>query len=103
MLMLAVGIDVSKSKSAAAILNPDGTVHTKPFEFRHSQPEMDALIRYIKDQNQPVTILMENTGHYHYPVLKALEAAGLPVRLFPGSSYLNGSEIRGSPFPRKAV
>ena len=79
--MLAVGIDVSKSKSAAAILNPDGTVHTKPFEFRHSQPEMDALIRYIKDQNQPVTILMENTGHYHYPVLKALEAAGLPVCL----------------------
>jgi transposase len=81
MLMLAVGIDVSKSKSAAAILNPDGTVHSKPFEFRHSQPEMDALIRYIKDQNQPVTILMENTGHYHYPVLKALEAAGLPVCL----------------------
>ena len=79
--MLAVGIDVSKSKSAAAILNPDGTVHTKPFEFRHSQPEMDALIRYIKDQNQPVTILMENTGHYHYPVLKAFEAAGLPVCL----------------------
>ena len=79
--MLAVGIDVSKSKSAAAILNPDGTVHTKPFEFRHSQPEMDALIRYIKDQNQPVTILMENTGHYHCPVLKALEAAGLPVCL----------------------
>lgn len=79
--MLAVGIDVSKSKSAAAILNPDGTVHTKPFEFRHSQPEMDALIRYIKGQNQPVTILMENTGHYHYPVLKALEAAGLPVCL----------------------
>ncbi|SFP17757.1 hypothetical protein SAMN05216343_1041, partial [Oscillibacter sp. PC13] len=28
--MLAVGIDVSKSKSAAAILNQDGTVHTKP-------------------------------------------------------------------------
>jgi transposase len=81
MPMLAVGIDVSKSKSAAAILNPDGTIHTKPFEFHHSQPEMNALIRYIKDQNQPVTILMENTGHYHYPVLKALEAAGLPVCL----------------------
>ena len=79
--MLAVGIDVSKSKSAAAILNPDGTVHTKPFEFHHNQPEMDALIRYIKDQNQSVTILMENTGHYHYPVLKAFEKADLPVCL----------------------
>lgn len=79
--MLAVGIDVSKSKSAAAILNPDGTVHTKPFEFHHNQPEMDALIRYIKDQDQSVTILMENTGHYHYPVLKAFEAADLSVCL----------------------
>ena len=81
MPMLAVGIDVSKSKSAAAILNPDGTIHTKPFEFHHNQPEMDALIRYIKDQNQSVTILMENTGHYHYPVLKAFEKAALPVCL----------------------
>lgn len=81
MPMLAVGIDVSKSKSAAAILNPDGTVHTKPFEFHHNQPEMDALIRYIKDQDQSVTILMENTGHYHYPVLKAFEAADLSVCL----------------------
>lgn len=84
--MLAVGIDVSKSKSAAAILNPDGTVHTKPFEFHHNQPEMDALIRYIKDQNQSVTILMENTGHYHYPVLKAFEnqlcrsVSSMPIR-----------------------
>ena len=79
--MLAVGIDVSKSKSAAAILNPDGTVHTKPFEFHHNQPEMTALIQYLKDQNQPVTILMENTGHYHYPVLKAFEEASLQVCL----------------------
>ena len=79
--MLAVGIDVSKSKSAAAILNQDGTVHTKPFELQHNQSEMDAFIRYIKDQNQPVTILMENTGHYHYPVLKAIEDANLQVCL----------------------
>ena len=79
--MLGVGIDVSKSKSAAAILNQDGSVHTKPFEFHHTKPEMDAFIRYIKDQNQSVTILMENTGHYHYPVLKAFEDADLQVCL----------------------
>ena len=79
--MLAVGIDISKSKSAVAILNQDGSVHTKPFEFYHNQPEMSSLITYIKEQNQPVTILMENTGHYHYPVLKAFEEADLPVCL----------------------
>ncbi len=79
--MLAVGIDVSKSKSAVAILNQDGSVHTNPFEFHHTKPEMNALSKYLKDQNQPITILMENTGHYHYPVLKAFQEAELPVCL----------------------
>ena len=51
------------------------------FEFHHDQPEMNALIKYIKEQKQPVTILMENTGHYHYPVLKAFEEAELQIYL----------------------
>lgn len=33
--MFAVGIDISKSKSVAAILNQDGSMHTSPFEFHH--------------------------------------------------------------------
>ena len=77
--MLAVGIDISKSKSVAAILNQDGSMHTGPFEFHHTQPELDAFIKYILNSNQSATILMENTGHYHYPVLKAFQEAGLPV------------------------
>ena len=77
--MLAVGIDISKSKSVAAILNQDGSMHTSPFEFHHTQPELDAFIKYILNSNQSATILMENTGHYHYPVLKAFREAGLPV------------------------
>ena len=79
--MLAVGIDVSKTKSAAAVLNQDGSIHTKPVEFHHNQLEMNAFIKFIKEQDQPVTILMENTGHYHYPVLKAFEEADLQVCL----------------------
>ena len=67
--MLAVGIDISKSKSVAAILNQDGSMHTSPFEFHHTQPELDAFIKYILNSNQSATILMENTGHYHYPVI----------------------------------
>ena len=77
--MLAVGIDISKSKSVAAILNQDGSMHTSPFEFHHTQPELDAFIKYILNSKQSATILMENTGHYHYPVLKAFQEAGLPV------------------------
>ena len=54
-------------------------MHTSPFEFHHTQPELDAFIKYILNSNQSATILMENTGHYHYPVLKAFQEAGLPV------------------------
>lgn len=39
--MLAVGIDVSKSKSAVAILNQDGSIHTKPFEFHHTKDDIN--------------------------------------------------------------
>lgn len=34
--MLAVGIDVSKSKSTAAILNQDGSILAKPFNVKHN-------------------------------------------------------------------
>ena len=61
--MFAVGIDISKSKSVAAILNQDGSMHTSPFEFHHTQPELDAFIKYILNSKQSATILMENTGH----------------------------------------
>ena len=50
--MLAVGIDISKSKSVAAILNQDGSMHTSPFEFHHTQPEPNAFIKYILNSNQ---------------------------------------------------
>ena len=43
-IMLAVGIDISKSKSTAAILKSDGTILAMPFTFRHDQPEMNALV-----------------------------------------------------------
>ncbi len=79
--MIAVGIDVSKSKSTVAILNSDGTTCAKPFTMNHTQSDMDALVKYLKDLSEPVTILMEYTGHYHYPVLKKLQDEGFPVCL----------------------
>ena len=33
--MIAVGIDVSKSKSTVAILNGDGSIRAKPFDVHH--------------------------------------------------------------------
>ena len=77
--MIAVGIDVSKSKSTVAILDSYGTVLATPFNMTHTQPEMNALVSRLKAFDEPVTILLEYTGHYHYPVLKKLQEEGFPV------------------------
>ena len=77
--MIAVGIDVSKSKSTVAILDSYGTVLATPFNMAHTQPEMNALVSRLKELDEPVTILLEYTGHYHYPVLKKLQDEGFPV------------------------
>ena len=79
--MIAVGIDVSKSKSTVAILNSDGTPLARPFNMAHTLPEMNSFIERLRAFDAPVTILMEYTGHYHYPVLKKLQAEGFPVCL----------------------
>ena len=65
--MIAVGIDVSKSKSTVAILDSYGTVLATPFNMAHTQPEMNDLVSRLKELGEPVTILLEYTGHYHYP------------------------------------
>ena len=77
--MIAVGIDVSKSKSTVAILDSYGTVLATPFNMAHTQSEMNALVSRLKVFDEPVTILLEYTGHYHYPVLKKLQDEGFPV------------------------
>ena len=77
--MIAVGIDVSKSKSTVAILDSYGTVLATPFNMAHTQPEMNALVSRLKAFDEPLTILLEYTGHYHYPVLKKLQEEGFPV------------------------
>ena len=79
--MIAVGIDVSKSKSTVAILNSDGTPLARPFNMAHTLPEMNSFVERLRALDAPVAILMEYTGHYHYPVLKKLQAKGFPVCL----------------------
>ena len=79
--MIAVGIDISKGKSTVAILDGDGSIRAHPYEMNHSKSELDALIKYIKAVDDHPIILMEATGHYHYPVLKAFLDAGLSPAL----------------------
>ena len=79
--MIAVGIDVSKSKSTVAVLASDGSTLRKPFSINHNRQELDALVKYLKGLGEPVIVLMEYTGHYHYPILNVLQSEGLTVCL----------------------
>ena len=45
--MIAVSIDVSKSKSTVAILNGDGSIRAKPFNVHHTADELQVLVNYI--------------------------------------------------------
>lgn len=77
--MIAVGIDVSKSKSKVAILSSDGEILAKPFDVRHIQDELSSLITKLHGFNDEVKIIMEATGHYHLPILKKLLESGFFV------------------------
>ena len=79
--MVAVGIDVSKAQSTVAMLNDDGSIRAKPYTMHHTLADMNALVKYLKGLADPPVILMEYTGHYHYPVLKKLQSEGFKVCL----------------------
>ncbi|AKN32897.1 transposase [Clostridium carboxidivorans P7] len=51
----------------------------KPYEIKHNHVEGDRLIKWIRNQKDMVLVVMESTGHYHYPVLKELYEAGVYV------------------------
>lgn len=77
--MLVVGIDVSKSKSTVAIIRSDRTVLLKPRDFSHTISDIAQLTALIHSYHEETKIALESTGHYHYPILKALLELGFTV------------------------
>lgn len=77
--MLAVGIDVSKSKSTVAIIHSDGTILLKPRDFSHTISDIAQLTALIHSCQEEAKIALESTGHYHYPILKTLLKEGFTV------------------------
>lgn len=70
--MISVGIDVSKNESTVCIMKPGGKILKSPFKITHSMEDMNNLASLIKSFDEEVRVVLEDTGHYHLPVISAL-------------------------------
>ena len=77
MFMISVGIDVSKGKSMVCIMKPGGEVLKTPFEMLHSMESILHLVKLINSYDEEVRVILEDTGHYHLPVVTLLVEKGI--------------------------
>ena len=77
--MISVGIDVSKGKSTVCFLKPGGEVLKTPYDIMHNKEDLAALVECINSFDDEVRIVLEDTGHYHYPVVNFLVDNGMFV------------------------
>ncbi len=77
--MISVGIDVSKDKSTVCIVKPGGEVLKPPYEIMHTRESILSLAKHLKTYNEEVRVILEATGHYHWPVVSLLVEEGLFV------------------------
>ena len=75
--MISVGIDVSKGKSMVCIMKPGGVVLKTPFELLHSMESILHLVKLINSYEEEVRVILEDTGHYHLPVVTLLVEKGI--------------------------
>ena len=77
--MIIVGIDVSKGKSTVCFFKPGGEVLITPYEVTHTKDELGQLADRINSYGEEVRVVLENTGYYHWPVVKVLVDHGIFV------------------------
>lgn len=78
-VMISVGIDVSKGKSTACAMKPYGEIVASPFEFQHTETDLKSVCDMFHRMNDEVRIVMEATGIYHLPVATYLIEHGMFV------------------------
>ena len=77
--MISVGIDVSKGKSTVCIMKPGGEVLEPPFEMLHTIESILRLVSLINSYEEETKVVLEDTGHYHWPVVTFLVENGIFV------------------------
>lgn len=90
--MKLIGIDIGKNKHYFSIVDKEtGEILVSPSSFTNDKNGFDFLIQQINHySNNSVLIGMEDTGHYHFPLLKYLLNKGFNVALInPKTADLN--------------
>ena len=77
--MISVGIDVSKGESTVCVMKPGGEVLKPPFKMLHSIEDIVHLSNLIKSYDEETRVVLEDTGHYHLPVVSLLVEKGIFV------------------------
>lgn len=73
-IMILIGIDIGKNQHTFSIVNKEtGEILSSPSLFNNNQEGIQSLIRKLSSfAKSELLIGMEDTGHYHFPLLKYL-------------------------------
>ena len=78
-----LSIDVSKSKSYAAVFRSYGDAYLKPFPFNHSPADLNYLIGQLQllelETSKRPSVVMEATGNYSKPISSFFRESGYNV------------------------
>jgi transposase len=82
LVMISVGIDVSKNKHDCFIISSEGEILADVFTIPNSRDGFRCLLQRIVDCSSPgnkIKVGLEATGHYSYNILGFLLDNGLPT------------------------
>ena len=96
--MKLIGIDIGKNKHFFSIVNKeDGDILVSPTSFYNNREGFDFLTDTLKNyQKADILIGMEDTGHYHFALLKYLISRGFNVALINPTTTDLTRKLQGS-------
>jgi transposase len=80
--MYLCGIDVSKRKHTALLMDSSGQVIQRAFNFNNDRNGFELLLATLASQPEPVQVGLEATGHYWLSLYEALTRHDYTVMVF---------------------
>ena len=96
--MFIVGVDIAKRSHEAIVIDSDGNIIHKAFNFKNDVVGFNKLLSVLEKIGQPSDFIigMESTSHYWLALFSQLENKGYTVKVFNPiqSNALRGMYIR---------